>query len=93
MYMGSSTEIATIKWYALFSSTEYTSFPLPKQQQHFKIKSSNTVDVATHVLIFILPLIPMITKIVEKSKNHDIVGALGCMLTYHKAPKRSLYGL
>ncbi len=54
--MGSSIEIATIKWYKLFSSTElvgkkffswfykilshspfhvnYTSFPLPKQQQH-----------------------------------------------------------
>ncbi len=27
----------------------------------------------------------MITNIFKKSKNHDIVGALGYMLTYHKA--------
>ncbi len=62
----------------------------------FKVKSSITVDVSTHVLIFFLPLpppIPMITNIIKKSKNHDIVGALGYMLTYHKAPERSLYGL
>ncbi len=31
----------------------------------------------------------MITNITEKSRNHDIVGALGYMLTYHEAPKRS----
>ncbi len=59
----------------------------------FKVKSSIAVDVATHILNFYLPLIPMITNIIEKSKNHDIVGALGFMLTYHKAPERSLYGL
>ncbi len=59
----------------------------------FNIKSSITVDAATHVFNFYLPLIPMITNIIEKSKNHDIVGALGYMLTYHKAPGRSLYGL
>ncbi len=35
----------------------------------------------------------MITNIIKKSKNHDIVGALGYMLTYHKAPERSPYGL
>ncbi len=35
----------------------------------------------------------MITNITEKSKNHDIVGALGYMLTYHKASETSLYGL
>ncbi len=35
----------------------------------------------------------MITNIIEKSKNHDTVGAFGYMLTYHKDPKRSLYGL
>ncbi len=35
----------------------------------------------------------MITNIIEESQNRNIVGALGCMLTYHKAPKRSLYGL
>ncbi len=35
----------------------------------------------------------MITNIIEKSKNHNIIGTLGCMLTYHKAPERSLYGL
>ncbi len=29
----------------------------------------------------------MITNINEKSKNHDIVAALGYMLTYHKALK------
>ncbi len=34
----------------------------------------------------------MITNIIEKSKNHDIVGALGYILTYHKDPERS-YGL
>ncbi len=33
----------------------------------------------------------MISNIIEKSKNHAIVGALGYMLTYHKAPERSLY--
>ncbi len=58
-----------------------------------KVKSSITVDVATPVFNFYLPLIPMITNIIEKSKNHDTVGALGCMLTYHKAPERSLYGI
>ncbi len=31
----------------------------------------------------------MITNIIEKSKNHDIVGELGYMLTYQKAPERS----
>ncbi len=51
------------------------------------------MDVATHVFNFYLPLIPMITNIIEKSKNRDIVGALGYVLTYHKAPERSLYGL
>ncbi len=35
----------------------------------------------------------MITNIIEESKNHDIVRALGYMLTYHKAAERSLYGL
>ncbi len=35
----------------------------------------------------------MITNIIEKSKSPDIVGALGYMLTYHKAPERSLCGL
>ncbi len=35
----------------------------------------------------------MITNIIEKSKNHDIVEAFRYMLTYHKAPERSLYGL
>ncbi len=30
----------------------------------------------------------MIANIIEKSKNHDIVGALGYTLTYHKAPER-----
>ncbi len=35
----------------------------------------------------------MITNIIEKSKHRDIVGALGYMLTCHKAPERSLYGL
>ncbi len=59
----------------------------------FKVKSSIAVDVATHVFNFSLPLIPMITNIIEKSKNHDIVGELGYMLTYHKAPERSLYSL
>ncbi len=58
-----------------------------------KVKSSIAVDVATHVFNFYLPLIPMITNIIEKSKNHNIVGALGYMLTYHNAPERSLYGL
>ncbi len=38
-------------------------------------------------------MIPMINNIIEKLKNQDIVGALGYMLTYHKAPERSLYGL
>ncbi len=42
----------------------------------FKVKSSIAVDVATHVFNFYLPLIPTI----EKSKNQDIVGALGYML-------------
>ncbi len=60
---------------------------------YFKVKSSITVDVATHVLNFYLPLIPMITNIIEKSKNHNFIGALWYMLTYHKAPERSLYGL
>ncbi len=59
----------------------------------FKVKSSIAVDVATHVLNLYLRLMLMITTIIEKSKNHDIVEALGCMLTYHKAPERSLYGL
>ncbi len=36
---------------------------------------------------------PMITNIIERSKNDDIVGTLGYMLTYHKAPERSLYGI
>ncbi len=35
----------------------------------------------------------MITNIIEKSKNHDIVGGLGYMLTFHKAPERLLYDL
>ncbi len=35
----------------------------------------------------------MITNIIEKSKSHDIVGALGYTFTYHKAPEMSLYGL
>ncbi len=35
----------------------------------------------------------MITNINEKSKNPNIVGTLGYMLTCHKAPERSLYGL
>ncbi len=35
----------------------------------------------------------MISNIIEKSKNPDIVGVLGYMLTYHNAPERSLYGL
>ncbi len=35
----------------------------------------------------------MIINIIEKSKNQNIVGALGYMLTYHKAPEMSLYGL
>ncbi len=35
----------------------------------------------------------MIANIIEKSKNHDVVGALGYILTYYKAPERSLYGL
>ncbi len=48
------------------------------------------MDVATHILNFHLPLIPMITNIIEKSKNYE---ALGYMLTYHKAPERSLYDL
>ncbi len=30
----------------------------------------------------------MITNIIKKSKNHDIVGALGYVLTYHKAPEK-----
>ncbi len=51
------------------------------------------MDVATHIFNFYLPLIPMITTIIEKLKNYDIVGALGYMLTYHKASERSLYGL
>ncbi len=59
----------------------------------FKVKSSIVADVATRVFNFYLPLISMITNIIEKSKNQDIVGALGYMLTYHKAPERSLYGL
>ncbi len=59
----------------------------------FKVNSSITVDVATHVFNFYLPLIPIISNIIEKSKNHDIVGALGYMLTYHNAPEKSLYGL
>ncbi len=59
----------------------------------FKVKSSITVDVATHILNFYLPPIPMITNIIEKSKNQDIVGALGYMLTQHEARERSLYGL
>ncbi len=59
----------------------------------FKVKSFIAVDVATHVFNFYLPLTPMITNIIEKSKNHDIVGALGYMLTFHKALERSLYGL
>ncbi len=59
----------------------------------FKVKSSIAVDVTTHVFNFYLPLIPMITNIIEKSKNNDIVGALGYMLTYHKAPERSVYDL
>ncbi len=58
----------------------------------FKVKSFTAVDVATHFNFYLLSLIPMITNIIEKSKNHD-VGALGCMLTYHKAPERLLYGL
>ncbi len=60
---------------------------------NFKVKSSIAMDVATYIFNFYLPLIPIITNIIEKSKNHDIVGALGYMLTYHKAPERSLYGL
>ncbi len=62
----------------------------------FKVKSSIAMDGATHVFNFYLPLIPTISNIIEKSKNHDIVdivGALGYMLTDHKAPERSLYGL
>ncbi len=59
----------------------------------FKVKSSIVMDVGTHVFNFYLPQITMITNIIEKSKNHDIVGALGYMLTYHRAPERSLYGL
>ncbi len=51
----------------------------------FKVKSSIAMDVVTHVFNFYLPLIPTITNIIEKSKNHDIVGALEYMLTYHKA--------
>ncbi len=34
----------------------------------------------------------MITNIIEKSKNHDIVEALGYTLTYHKASQTSLHG-
>ncbi len=60
---------------------------------NFKVKSSSAVDVATMFLNFYLPLIPVIINIIEKSKNHAIVGALGYMLTYRKAPERSLYGL
>ncbi len=59
----------------------------------FKVKSSIAVDVATHVFNFNFSLIPMITNIIEKSKIQDIVGALGYMLTYNKAPERSLYDL
>ncbi len=59
----------------------------------FKVKSSIVTEVATHVFNFYLPLIPMITNIIEKSKNHDIFGALEYMLTHHKSPERSLYGL
>ncbi len=32
----------------------------------------------------------MITNIIKKSKIQDIVGALGYMSTYHKAPEKSL---
>ncbi len=53
----------------------------------FQVKSSIAVDVATQGFNFYLSLIPMITNIIEKSKNHDIVGALGYMLTYHKTWK------
>ncbi len=53
----------------------------------FKVKSSIAVDVATHIFNFYLPRIPMITSIIEKSKNHDIVGALECILTYHRPLK------
>ncbi len=35
----------------------------------FKVKSSIPVDVATHVFNFYLPLISMITNIIEKSKK------------------------
>ncbi len=59
----------------------------------FKVKSSIAMNVATHVFNLYLPLIPMITNIIKKSKNHDIVEALGYMLTYDKAPERLLYGL
>ncbi len=58
----------------------------------FKVKRSIAMDVATDLSNFYLLLIPMITNIIEKSKNHDIVGALGYMLTYRKAAERSLYG-
>ncbi len=59
----------------------------------FKVKGPIPVNVETRVLNFYLPLMPMITNIIEKSKNHDIVVALRHMFSYHKSPERSLYGL
>ncbi len=59
----------------------------------FKVKSSIAVDVATHIFNFHSPLIPMIPTLLKNQKNQDIVGALGYMLTYHKASEKPLYGL
>ncbi len=54
----------------------------------FKVKSSIAVDEATRVFKFLFtPDTNDYTNIIEKSKSHDIVGALGYMLTYHKALK------
>ncbi len=59
----------------------------------FKVKSSIVVDVATRLFNFYLHLILTITNSIEKSKNPDIVGELGCMLTCHKAPERYVWPL
>ncbi len=59
----------------------------------FKVKSFIALYVATHFFKFLFTHDTKITNIIEKSKNHDIVGTLGYVLTYHKTPERSLYGL
>ncbi len=53
----------------------------------FKVKSSIIMDVlATHVFNFYLPLIPMITNIIEKSKTSRYCWDIGVYVDLSQGP-------